>query len=64
MFREIAERAVQALESIAESLGTLAKTADLQAEVLNQHQHHVHVRTEPAAQPLRSVTTSEDRLRG
>ncbi|MDP7706823.1 hypothetical protein [Mycobacterium sp. TY815] len=64
MFREIAERAVEALKSIAESLGTLATTADLQAEVLTQHQHHVHhPRPEPAAQPLRSVTT-EDRLRG
>jgi len=34
----LAERAVEALESIAESLGTMSRTADLQAQILTQHQ--------------------------
>lgn len=58
----LAERAVEALESIAESLGTMSRTAELQAELLTEHQHHAHMRVadvSPKQQPLRAVAEED-----
>lgn len=55
----LAGRAVEALESIAESLGTLSKTAELQHQVLTEH-HVIAQHSEPY-EPLRSVPTEDGR---
>lgn len=53
----LAERAVDALESIAQSLGTLAETADLQAQVLTQH-HDVRPKPKADVIPMSSLRSA------
>ena len=57
----LAERAVGALESIAQSLSAMARTAELQAEILTKH-HHPQQHSDPRvfADPCWRELTEEE----
>lgn len=60
--RSLARRAVEALETIARHLGALAKTADLQGQILAQHQP-LACPTETPPQPEANVHPLRPSLR-
>lgn len=54
----LAERAVVALESMATSFETIARTAELQAQILGNHNHNDD--TQVLANVMRLVKDSDD----